>query len=435
LVFFLFLVLNVALYVRPEELVGGFFGGQLYLVTMCCILPLTAGRIIDRLSKLRVDPVSCCVLAFYLFAIGSSLLSIGFSGARQAAQGFGKVVVAYFIAVVVLSDPRNFLRYLVVLPIILASIAGIGMLQYFEIVDNPAIALCKEVEKDDQGNIVEHHVRLASSGIFGDPNDLCLAIAVGLALCIYHLVERSGPVSILESLTLIPFLIFAFVLTKSRGGLLSISSMIVSLFVSRFGPRWGMPLAALGVITLAGLSTGRQTSIDASKGTAQGRIQLWSDGIEEWKTSPLVGIGCGEYKERVSLVAHNSYIHGFVETGPLGGTAFIGIFACLFMGLISTPRIDDDETTLEEMKVNRCRPFIIAGLVGYCVGMYSLSRNYVIPTYMMAAIGNSCLWISHPPSERTWFVMNGDMTRRLATIGAFIFAGLITFVKVFVSYE
>ena len=148
----------------------------------------------------------------------------------------------------------------------------------------------------------------------------------------------------------------------------------------------------------------------------------------------MIGIGYGQFFERAQFVAHNAYLHGFVESGYLGGTCFLGMFLIAIIGIARTPRIDDDDATPEEEAVNRSRPFIVAAVVGYCVGMLSVTRNDVIPTYLMVALANSCLFSSHPVSERTWFVMNVAMARRLALVGALTLAAFFTFVRVFVKY-
>lgn len=434
MLFALFVILTFVLLVRPEDVFGQIVGGQLYLVVMCCTLPVAARRIVERLASVRDDPISCCVLAYYAVTVASTFLNVGADTAIFCATEFGKVVVAYFVGLAALSPPRAFLRYLNVLPLLIAIVTGLGLLQYHEFIDNPAVKQCVESGVDENGEVFTF-LRLCSCGVFSDPNDLCLALAVGLALGAYHLLERSNILMSILSSVLVPYFLYALILTKSRGGLLAIAAMMCSLFVSRFGGRRALPLAIVGMSGLLVMAGGRQSSIDTSSGTAQGRIQLWADGLAEFRTSPFIGIGQGQFFERVQFVTHNAYLQAFVESGYLGGTCFLGIFLLAIVGIARTPRIADDDTTQEEEAVNRTRPFIVAAVVGYCVGMCSVTRNYVIPTYLMAALANSCLFSSHPFSERTWFVMNVAMAGRLALVGALSLAALFTFVRVFVNYE
>lgn len=434
MLFGLFILLNFVLLVRPEELFGEFAGGRLYMIVICACLPFAASRIFDRLGKIKSDPISCCVLAFYACTVASCILPLGVTVAKDVAIEFGKVVIAYFVGLAALSTPRAFLNYLVVLPILIAGIAGIGLLSFHGYIDNPAIPQCVQGDVDAGGNSIEY-LRLVSSGVFNDPNDLCLVLAVGLALCAYHLIERASIVAIILSIAFVPYFLYALVLTQSRGGLLAVAAMIASLSVSRFGAKRALPLAITGIFGLLMLAGGgRQASIGSSEGTAQDRLHLWDEGLIFWQSSPIIGVGYLQMQEEVGQVAHNSYVHAFVESGLLGGIAFLGVFTTAIFGLALTPRIDDEETTHEEVEVNHSRPFVVAAVAGYCVGMYSLSRNYVIPTYLIAAMASANLWISHPPSERTWFKMDGVMLRRLVLCGVLVLVGLKLFVKVMVRY-
>ena len=432
MLFGLFVLLSFVLLVRPEDLFGEFAGGRLYLIVMCCCLPFAARRIFSRLANLKSDPVSCCVLGFYSCTILSCIVPLGFNTAKDVAIEFGKVVIAYFVGLAALNTPRAFLNYLVVLPLLVAGIAGIGLLSFHGYIDNPAIPQCVQQDVDADGNPIEY-LRLSSSGVFNDPNDLCLVLAVGLALCAYHLIERASTLATLLSIALVPYLLYALVLTQSRGGLLAVAAMFASLSVSRFGAKRALPLAVGGILALLMLAGSRQSSIGAT-GTAQDRLQLWNEGLMAWQSNPFLGFGYLQYEEEIGQVAHNSYVHAFVESGLFGGIAFVGIFFTALLGLASAPRIDDEETTPAEEEANHSRPFVLAALAGYCMGMYSLSRNYVIPTYLMAALANSCLSISHPTSVRTWFWMDGPMLRRVVLMGLGVLIALKLFVKVMVRY-
>ena len=56
-------------------------------------------------------------------------------------------------------------------------------------------------------------------------------------------------------------------------------------------------------------------------------MQLWYAGLVEMKRFPLFGIGAGMYPDFVDgRVAHNSFVHAFVELGIFGGVIFLGAF-------------------------------------------------------------------------------------------------------------
>jgi hypothetical protein len=114
-----------------------------------------------------------------------------------------------------------------------------------------------------------------------------------------------------------PLLGYAFALTRSRGGFLALAAGLVTMIVAKLGWRNSIPVTAIALPVLLVLFAGRQTSINLSdkNDTAQGRMGIWRDGMMLLKGSPLFGIGYGEFVEEVGHVAHNSFVHCFVEQG------------------------------------------------------------------------------------------------------------------------
>src|SRR5436190_13162037 len=117
---------------------------------------------------------------------------------------------------------------------------------------------------------------------------------------------------------------------------------------------------AMGIGTLATAATpivlGRQGNMEVSGGTGQQRIQLWADGLAQLKTARLpFGIGEGHYRDVAGLVAHNSYIHAYVELGFLGGTMFMG---CFLFAAWSFYRLKRDRIQLLDPELERMMPYI-----------------------------------------------------------------------------
>ena len=96
-----------------------------------------------------------------------------------------------------------------------------------------------------------------------------------------------------------------------------------------------MPAGLLLVPAVLLAFGGRQADINLSgNDTAQDRLRLWAEGMSLLPGSPIFGIGVGEYEECIGLVAHNSYVHSFVEMGLLGGTFFAG---AVFLAVLCFP--------------------------------------------------------------------------------------------------
>jgi hypothetical protein len=80
----------------------------------------------------------------------------------------------------------------------------------------------------------------------------------------------------------------------------------------------------------------------------------------------------------------------------------------------------------------RLRPFMGALLAGWCTSMLSLSRPYVVPTFMVigiaAAYGN-LVWI-HTQSGRPLVLWNVKQFWSLASASAAVFVGFYVFTMV-----
>ena len=91
-----------------------------------------------------------------------------------------------------------------------------------------------------------------------------------------------------------------------------------------------------------------------------------------------------------------------LKWGFPGGTLFVGLFYFAFEGLRSNyddddherddddaypdTKIDDDQSEATDPAFLRLRPYLIAMIAGYAMGIFSLSRNYIVPTYMIFGI-------------------------------------------------
>jgi hypothetical protein len=136
----------------------------------------------------------------------------------------------------------------------------------------------------------------------------------------------------------------------------------------------------VGALALIG---GRQANIGGG-GTAHERLMYWAGGLSELFASPLyipVGLGPGWFVDDSGQVAHNSFIQAYVEMGLLGGGAFLAAF---YLSARITHRLGRG---VEAPRwVLEARPFAFAVLVGYGMGCYSLTRNFVVPTYLALGI-------------------------------------------------
>jgi hypothetical protein len=412
-------LLTAVLFLRPEELFPELAGTRLYLLSIAAGLVLAAPGVLRQLSPadLRWQPVTLGVFGLLATGVLSHLMRGRTAMAEEFAGEFGKVVLFYLLLVAVLDTRRKLDAYLGWLVALVLGVSALALMQHHGYIDWEALAPVEQADVNDDGEVISYP-RLRGTGIFNDPNDLCLALGIGIVCALYRGFETPNLLARLCWLAPIGAFLYAFTLTKSRGGMLGLGAAAVAFVVMRYGTKKGLLLLLVLLPAAAAVFAGRQTNITLGEGTGQERIRLWSDGLELlFNMNPVTGIGPGEYAEELPQVAHNSFVHAYVETGLVGGTVFLGVFAVAALALRDAARLEPGLPA-----------FLFAMAVGYVVGMLSLSRNYVVPTALVLGLATAYLNVAEgdPPD---WYRVDARLLKRLAILGV---AGLIG-VKVFVT--
>ncbi|MGO1592906.1 MAG: O-antigen ligase family protein [Ancrocorticia sp.] len=216
-----------------------------------------------------------------------------------------------------------------------------------------------------------------------DPNEFCGYLIVATAFFTYRLLAHASVLSLIP----LGVMLYAALLTGSRGGLLALLvTIVVSIVVAVRASerRWGYSLAAVGLGSLMILGfnrllevlpdgvAGRFQDFSAS-GTAGQRTRAWSDVLGAyWNDSSLVqllvGHGFGATTDVTfnGLVAHNLFIELLYSTGLLGLTCFL---ALLGIGL---------------RRLWRGGAWIsVASLAGFCVFFMTLSALAFKPFWVI----------------------------------------------------
>jgi O-antigen ligase len=433
--FLLFMLLNATLFIRPAEIAEALHGSPIYLVlfVLCgavALVPLLAQL---SLEALRRWPITACVVGLLPVVVLSHAVQFHTWEARTYGFEFAKILLYYLLLVAVVDTPgrlRWFLFWLAGFTVVLAALA---LLQYYAVISIPALEVLKERATDPVNGDPVEVVRLRSTGIYNDPNDLCLILVVGIASALYGLGSRRfGPARFLWLLP-VGLFCFALMLTKSRGGFLALLAGLLVLFRSRFGWRKTIILTVVVVPVMVLLFGGRQTSIDLSSGesTGQARIQLWSEGLLLFRENPVSGIGYKVYADEVGLVAHNSYLHAFTELGVVGGTLFLGAF---FLAFVSLHRLGRRPAAIRDPELRRLRPYLLAILAGYGVGILTLSRCYIEPTYMVLGLATVYGRLAARYRTVPTPCLDLKLCGRLVLVSGTVLVALYLFVRVFANF-
>lgn len=386
--FFLLLLVNALLFIRPAEVFESFGNLPLFQVVFMAAMLSSLGPMLEQLSwaNLGRNPVTACLVGLGLAIAASQLARFSLWDARASLMEFGQAVAFYLLFVAVLNTFGRYESYLRWLAGSIACMAGLALLHEFNFVQLPALEAIEQGDGID-GDTGEATVvrRLRGTGIFHDPNDLAMILVTGVTICVFF-ARRATHVANLAGWLLLAFmLLFATYRTQSRGGMLSLLIAASTLLICQYG--WRKSLAPLAVcVALAGVVfAGRMTDVDAVfQGTGQLRIQVWSAGLELFKQNPIFGVGYGTFVDHVYHVAHNSFLHCFTELGFVGGALFLGQFLGAFATL-SSVRAQGDWIRLRETD-DRIVPYLYAILLGNVVAMLTLSRSYVLSTYLGLAL-------------------------------------------------
>jgi O-antigen ligase len=273
--------------------------------------------------------------------------------------------------------------------------------------------------------------RLQATGPFHDPNDLCVLLVVGILLASCGLTDRRKGPWRLAWLGPLFILFYALALTQSRGGFLALLGGLCVFLHARFGWSATLGLGALLLPALFVVFAGRQTDISTTAGTGQERIQIWSDGLMLFREAPLFGVGMNEFEVFVGHVAHNSYLQAFAELGIFGGILFVGAFFVAFATLRS---LGTQGRRIVDPELRRLHPYLTGAVAGYAVGMFTLTLNYIVPTYLVLGLAMSCgrLAATSPPVPTLCFDLK--LMGRCAGVAVLFLVGLTIFVRLFFQH-
>lgn len=430
--FLLLLAVTATLFLRPAELFEALDSLPIYeaLIGGCLLFSFPAIQARFGWKTLKYQPVILCVMAL-LLAIALSHASHAYVGGLvEAGTTFGKVLVYFILLIVNLNSAPRLRAFL--LTVTTCSVIAITMcvVDFHGLIDFKCVEHLADFDSVDDEGEVSHVLRMRGLGIFQDPNDLAMLIVAAGVLSTYFLTDKSfGPLRF-GWIVVLFVLVTGLVDTRSRGGLLAAGAAVMTLAVFRGGIKMAALCGVLGVCALAVMG-GRQANLDLNDSTGGERVQLWRDGFDALKSSDILfGIGYGGYPDVAGLVAHNSFIHAYVELGIFGGTLFFGAF---FFAFVQLYRMGFREYPNFDREALRFRPYLGALLAGWCTSMLSLSRCYVVPTYMVLGLAAAYLHLAARSSAQPAPLVVWGMPQaiRLTMASGALFIGLYLFTVMF----
>ena len=292
---------------------------------------------VDR-PRLRLPSIEVLLLAAFLLYAAAQVAAgriSGYSGGRgmeiaSTTARLTEAVVTFGIAYIVL---RRRSPYPVLTAVLASAVfACVIAMTQLQGTEGPFANLMEPV--GESGRI---------SGVFGDPNMFGSYLAAMITLAVALAVSTDSRRIRWTLLALAGLLSIPLLLTQSRGALVAITAGLISIAFTK-GRRTGF--AAVAVVALMVVvaypifaewrfgadsgDTGLSTAADAS-----GRVGAWESGLRLFASSPLFGIGYGQFIEAadVGIGAHNWYVQVLAELGLVGFALWALFIAATFMTL------------------------------------------------------------------------------------------------------
>jgi hypothetical protein len=220
--------------------------------------------------------------------------------------------------------------------------------------------------------------RVRYRGTLEDPNELALVIAIAMPFAFAFFDRKRTLARLLVVIGSVVTIGVCTYYTQSRGGQLVVLAVLGVYFLKRVGVARGLAVGlalALPILIFGGRSG------DAAEASSNERIVAWSVGLDLFKSSPLVGVGYGQFVEFHHLTAHNSYVLALAELGFLGLLVWSSI---MYLSL---------KIPLQALRAGRLPPVgqawslaVLAALSGFAVGIFFLSFAYKVVLWLYVGL-------------------------------------------------
>jgi putative inorganic carbon (HCO3(-)) transporter len=329
---FLFTLL---LYVRPNELLPGVFGTLPIAKTVAIVtLLIFLGSRLSDGGKLTILPIETKMVAL-IALLGLAWMPLAASpqdSMKMLTEVFLKVGLVFVLMTNVL-DTRKRLLALWKLVVVCGTVLAFSAIETYRAGDFTLTVR-------GVGTRIEGLV----GGIFGNPNDLAIALNLLLPLAVALAYTRRGAARAFYA-ACAAVLAAGVIVTFSRGGFLGLVAMggLLLWKVGRgrrgFSLVAGVVLSGVLLVMMPGEYSSRiltifNTSQDTT-GSAQERRELLENAVRLAVKHPVVGLGMGNFHiySLREQEAHNSYVEISAELGVVGLIAYLILIIAPFRSL------------------------------------------------------------------------------------------------------
>lgn len=411
--FFLLLIYIALIFLRPQEWVPFMYGMRAVNYVAIPTIGATVFSMTQEETKLIKAPQSWLMLALFGAMLMSHAAHTYFAAFMETLTGdFLRVVILYFLITVLVTSVARLKAVVLVMVIGVLFMSWHGILQWHH----------GEGFGGYEPMIVHGTVRVLWLGFFNDPNDLALILVTVLPFLFSKVIAKRSmlPSRLLSALACVPIIYTVFI-TNSRGGWLAFGAMCC-MFVIMHMKKKKLALIVAGLAFWALIGVGPDRLGISDDASSRQRVALWGAGNHMLKQWPLFGAGLGRFTEysQYSQVAHNSFIQTWAELGMVGYFVWLSLMLATIKDSYALEQLerkdpDDEEgvappkgpkepTALDmppapqesdaidpedKAELSRIGRAIIPAITGFMAASFFLSRSYIIPLYILCALGAS----------------------------------------------
>lgn len=357
------------LYVRPHEYVPWLMGVPILPILLILAVAFWLGQDGKRLEapQHRLIPV---LLFFIIFSV---LLTGWMGGALKALIDFLPTVLLFFVLSTAIDSPSRMRSLFMIIASAgaLMAIHGIGQKGSDEAVGWTG---AKMIEG-----------RITYLGFLNDPNDLAMALLMGLPMALYVANTAYNFVERWVFRAAAGLAVYGVYLTNSRGGVLSLGAMSLTYSMLRYGLWRGLLVLPIFGTALVVFAPSRGGEISADEESAAGRVEAWYEGFQMLRSHPLFGVGYNLFTEHHWLTAHNSFVLAIAELGILGYYVWLSNIVLTVMMLFQIERmapLAPSPSGADWQEVRSMSRTLLYGMVGGLMASMFLSRSYTVIWYV-----------------------------------------------------
>lgn len=383
--FFFLMLYTAAIFIRPHE----WSLNPIEFPVIRIILIITfLFYLMNQKPKVWGLP-AWCLLGLVVIIVFSGIRNYWFMGGIDEATIF---IISAFIPFILYSSLLfNTKKLNILLALILFSTSFMLYHSYLQGTTFDGMAWTGVAALGGEGGRVRY------IGFFNDPNDLGMFLLMNIPIALYFKKITKSSIVKLLMLAWVFALLWAIYMTNSRGTLLGVFALGGASLFFRYGKIKAILLLGVCIpIAFAVMSQFRE--IDSEESSAQGRIEAWYQGVQMFKSRPLVGVGMGNFMEHHFRTAHNSYVLVMAELGLFGYTLwFVFIIVTVRKLLLiinkklAIPAEKESDWDVESADYERLALTLFYCFVGYLSTAFFLSRSFVVVLFVFVGIATALI--------------------------------------------